>query len=119
MHIHGTGIDVSAVNNVPASATALWAKNGATIHAKETAYNLISGIGGTVTRIIYQDGHIHAPDNWEHIPNPTTIPNYTSVTRADTTIIASGTSGGHPHSAIYDTSRPSKWFDTVDKTCTP
>ena len=119
VHIHGTGIDVTAVNGAPAVATALWATNGAMIHANETAYNLSSGTGGQVIRVLNQGSHIHAPYLWEHIPDPATIPNYTSVTGADMAPIASGTSDGHPHFAIYDSTCASKWFDTVDKTCRP
>lgn len=117
MHIHGTGIDVLSTNAT--NIAALIASNGGMIHANEAAYNLRTGTGATVTRIINTGGHIHAPYLWEHIPDPTTIPNFTSVTGADMTTLANGTSDGHPHFAIYDSSCSSKWFDTVDKACKP
>ena len=119
VHIHGTGIDAITINGAPASVTALWAENGAMIHANETAYNLSSGTGGTVTRILNNGGHVHAPYLWEHIPDATTIPNYTSVTGADITTVTTGTSDGHPHTVIYDSSCASKWYDAVDKACRP
>ncbi|MEQ1592448.1 MAG: hypothetical protein ABL892_08670 [Thiobacillaceae bacterium] len=110
IHIHGTGLDVLSAGG----ATALSADSGGMIHANGSAYNL-SSLGGTVTRIANNGGHIHAPYLWEHIPSASLI----SVTGADTTTIATGTSDGHPHPAIYDLTCPSKWFDTVDKACSP
>jgi hypothetical protein len=110
IHLHGTGIDVLSAGG----ATALSADSGGMIHANGSAYNL-SSLSGTVTRIANNGGHIHAPYLWEHIPSATLI----SVTGADTTTIATGTSDGHPHPAIYDLTCSSKWFDTVDKACSP
>lgn len=116
IHIHGTGIDV--ISQIAAPIVALKADTGGMIHANGAAYNLSTGTGGTVTRIANNGGHVHAPYVWEHIPDPVTTPNYTSVTGTDmTTILASD---GHPHLVIYDTScTSSRWYDTVDKACRP
>jgi hypothetical protein len=116
VHIHGTGIDV--ISSVPRDIWALHAEAGGMIHANASAYNL-STTSGTVTRISNAGGHIHAPYLWEHIPDPTTMPNFTSVTGADMTTVTTGTSDGHPHFVIYDSSCVSKWYDTVDKVCRP
>ena len=117
VHIHGTGIDLSS--STASAIVALNAENGAMIHANDTAYNMQSGTGGTVTRILNNGGHIHAPYLWEHIPDPTAIPNFTSVTGADMTNVTTSTSDGHPHFVIYDSTCASKWYDTVDKACRP
>ncbi len=85
VHIHGTGIDVSST--APNNLIALNAATGGMIHANESSYNL-STISGTVTRIKKDTNastHVHAPYLWEHIPDPVTIPNFTSVTGADVT----------------------------------
>lgn len=111
-HLHGTGIDVLSME--PRSVIALSAASGGTIHANGSSYNL-STSSGPITRIVNNGGHIHAPYLWEHIPTAPLV----SVTGADMATVASGTSDGHPHLAIYDTSCPSKWFDTADKICRP
>lgn len=117
VHLHGTGIDVLSME--PRNVVALSATTGGMIHANGSAYNLSTVSGSTVTRVLNNGGHIHAPYLWEHIPDPTAIPNYTSVTGADITTVTTGTSDGHPHTVIYDSSCASKWYDTVDKACRP
>jgi hypothetical protein len=113
VHLHGTGID--ALNSGgPGNIVALLADSGGIIHANGSAYNL-SSMNGTITRISNNGGHVHAPYLWEHIPSTDLV----SVTGADMTTIAAGTSDGHPHFAIYDETCASKWFDTVDKACSP
>ncbi|TCV82905.1 hypothetical protein [Sulfurirhabdus autotrophica] len=112
VHLHGTGIDVLSAE--ARNVIALSAASGGMIHANGSAYNL-STASGTVTRIANNGGHIHAPYLWEHIPTAPLI----SVTGADMTTVATGTSDGHPHLAIYDTTCVSKWYDTVDKVCRP
>jgi hypothetical protein len=117
IHIHGTGIDV--VSSVPNNIVVLNALTGGMIHANVSSYNL-STPSGTVTRIKKDTDsvtHVHAPYLWEHIPDPATIPGFVSVTGADVTTKASGTSDGHPHMLVYDASCLSKWYDTVDKAC--
>lgn len=116
VHLHGTGIDALSVE--PRNIVALSATTGGMIHANGSSYNL-STVSGTVTRILNNGGHIHAPYLWEHIPDPTTIPNYTSVTGADMTTVTTGTSDGQPHLVIYSANCTSKWYDTVDKVCRP
>jgi hypothetical protein len=96
---------------------ALSASNAGVIHANGAAYNLSTGTGGAVTRIANSGGHVHAPYLWEHIPDPATTPNFTSVTGADMAPLASGTSDGHPHFLMFDSSCSSHWYDTVDKAC--
>lgn len=80
VHIHGTGIDV--ISSAADEIAALFAENGARIHADGTAYNLATGPGGTVFRIINSGGHVHAPYTWQHIPD---YP-LRSITGADTTM---------------------------------
>lgn len=116
IHIHGTGIDFTSQTG--RDVVALNALNGGMIHANQTAYN--PSTSGTVTRVLNNGGHIHAPYLWEHIPNPSTMQNYISVDGADqATVIVNG----YPHAAIYsakctiDTNNTAAWYDTVDKTC--
>lgn len=119
VHIHGTGIDV--ISSVANNIAVFDANTGGMIHANVSSYNL-STPSGTVVRIqkdLDVNTHVHAPYFWEHIPNPTTIPNFTSVNGADMTTVTTGTSDGHPHIVVYDSSCVSKWYDTVDKVCKP
>ena len=119
VHIHGTGIDV--ISSVPNNIVVIDAKTGGMVHANVSSYNL-STPSGTVTRIKKDadaSTHVHAPYLWEHVPDPVAIPNYTSVSGADMTTMATGTSDGHTHVLVYDSSCTSKWFDTVDKLCKP
>jgi hypothetical protein len=113
IHIHGTGID--SIGSGSYSVAALLARgSGSFIHANGTAY-MMQTLGGSLFRIINADGvaHIHAPYLWEHIPTSPLV----SVTGADTTTVTTGTSDGHPHFVISDTSCSSGWYDTVDKAC--
>ncbi len=114
-HVHGSGIDVQSTeaNNI----AVLGAAADTMIHANESAYNLSTGTGGTITRILNPNGlgHVHAPYLWEHIPKSPLI----SVTGADMTTVTTNTSDGQPHLAIYSTNCPSGWYDAVDKTCRP
>lgn len=115
LHIHGTGIDV--IGNGASSITALYASgSGGEIHANVSAYNLSTGTGGSITRIFNNGSHVHAPYLWEEHSNP---PNITSVNGADMAMVTGGTSDGHPHLVVYDSSCASKWYDTTDKICRP
>lgn len=111
IHIHGTGIDV--ISGQGNNVAALIAENGAMIHANETAYNLSTGTGGTIYRIINTAGHVHAPYFWEEHAGP---PNIVSVTGADRAVITQ-TDNGHPGMVIYDTSCASKWYNIGTQTC--
>ncbi len=122
IHIHGTGIDV--LSDLAKPVVALKASTGGMIHANASAYNLRTGVGGTVTRVNNVDGlgHIHAPYLWEHIPdtdgNPSTVDtNFASANGADQTTVTA--SDGHKHTAVYDSTCPSnaRWYDQVDKIC--
>lgn len=118
LHIHGTGIDASATDG--RKVKVLSARLGGTIHADVSAYNLKSGEGGEVIRIDNVGGHIHAPYVWQHIPNPASIPNFTSADGADQAMVIA--SDGYPHTAIYSTkcktiSSNAAWYDIVDKVC--
>lgn len=118
VHVHGTGIDVVATN--ASNVKALVASSFGEIHASQSAYVLKAGVGGSVTRISSGlNGYVHAPYLWEHIPSPTTAPNFESVNGADTTTVTVGTSDGHPHMAVYSSTCPSnaRWYDQVDKVC--
>ncbi|MBI3186286.1 MAG: hypothetical protein HYZ31_00290 [Gammaproteobacteria bacterium] len=122
IHIHGTGIDaISADGN---SLYVLSANSGGEIHANGSAYNLKTGVGGSISRISNSGGHIHAPYLWEHVPNTdgdinTIDTNFSSANGADQTTVTSGTNDGHPHVAVYSTACPTtaRWYDQVDKVC--
>lgn len=111
IHIHGTGIDVlsAPANNI----VALIAASGTKIHANASAYNLSTGTGGTITRIVNNGGHVHAPYLWEEHPTP---PNIVSVTGADQAVITQ-TANGHPSIVIYDASCTSKWYNLGSQAC--
>lgn len=123
IHIHGTGIDaVSAEGNHIAVLGA--GGVGSELHVNASAYNLRTGAGGSVTRILNPtgQGHVHAPYLWEHIPNTdgninTVDTNFISINGADQTTVTAP--GGYPHPAIYSSACPAnaRWFDTVDKVC--
>ncbi len=123
IHIHGTGIDASG--GVGRTVKVLSADSGGSIHADVSAYNLSAGSGGTVIRIDNGGGtgHVHAPYLWQHIPDPATIPNYTSTNGADQSTVTLGTSDGYPHSIVYSskcvstTTAATPWWDPVDKIC--
>lgn len=122
VHIHGTGID--AIGTGPNSIVALSSLTEGEIHANETAYNLSTGVGGIISRVSKDStGHIHAPYLWEtHSGVPfANKPGITfeSVTGYDMSVVTT-TSGGipdHPHIVIYDSSCPSKWFDSTINQC--
>jgi hypothetical protein len=117
VHIHGTGIDV--ISSVPNNLVALNAATGGLIHANESSYNL-STPSGTVTRIKKDTNintHVHAPYLWEHIPDPTTIPNFTSVTGADTT---TEVVGADINMLVYNsqcTGSGGPWYNVALRTC--
>lgn len=115
-HIHGTGIDVIAVDGAPASVTALLAYDGAVIHASESSFNLSTGVGGTVTRIDNQGGTIRSPYIWASLP--LSGQDFSSETGADMTTVTD-TADGQPHLVIYSDNCASKWYDIVDKACRP
>lgn len=114
IHIHGTGIDVLG-NDMPNNVGALAAHGGGMIHADSSAFNMKTAPGGQIVRITNDGGHVHAPYLWQHIPGSPLA----SETGSDMSTITTGTSDGHPHSLIYDTSCSSTWYDTVDKACKP
>lgn len=111
LHMHGTAVDVlsSEGNNVAAIGSA----NNGFIHANEASYNLQTGSGGTVTRIINNGGTVKAPAVWEA---SAALPNIISTTGQDTAVYT-GTPGGRPHIVIYDETCTGKWFDTTANTC--
>ena len=123
VHIHGTGIDIVG-NTSPNKVVVLAADNGGEIHANSSAYNLSTGKGGTIQRVLKgvvgSGGHIHAPYMWETHPEaPFASPSgvtFKSNTGYDTAIITS-TLDGRPHMVIYDSTCTSGWWDTVTKAC--
>lgn len=122
VHIHGTGIDVIG-NELPNGVAALVAWDGGKIHANEAAYNLKTGTGGTVTRIMKDTNpatDVHAPYLWGQYPTPQhpSLPNITSLTGTDMAVVTD-TSDRRPHLVIYDSTCTSKWYDTTDKRCRP
>lgn len=116
VHIHGTGIDVLALDGAPANITALSAANGAEIHADGSSYNLSTGTGGTVTRILKDTNpstHIHAPYQWQHIPSFPLV----SVTGAD---MATETVGADINMLVYNsqcTGSGGPWYNVALRTC--
>ena len=114
VHSHGVGIDVIAKPGW--SATALTASNGAHIHASESAYFFGTSTAGIdVYRIYNTGGTVHAPHQWSTGVNP---PDIQSIDGSDTAIVT-GTSDGHPHMVVYDSSCASSWYDMVDGACRP
>jgi hypothetical protein len=114
VHVHGTGIDV--ISTVPNNIVVLLANSGGTIHANASAYNL-STTSGTVTRISNSGGHIHAPYHWEHIPDPATIPNFTSVSGADMT---TEVVGADINMLVYNnqcTGAGGPWYNVALRSC--
>ena len=112
IHIHGTGIDV--ISKAASDIYALWVDNGGSIHANETAYNMSTGTGGSINRIVNNGGTIRAPYVWEPQATP---PNIVSVTGADTAV---DTSGPDPVMIIYNstcTGAEGPWYDPVAKAC--
>jgi hypothetical protein len=123
VHIHGTGIDIVG-NTLPNKVVALAADNGGEIHANGATYNLSTGSGGTIQRVLKgvvgSGGHIHAPYMWETHPDaPFASPpgvTFKSKTGYDTAIVTS-TLDGRPHMVIYDSTCTSGWWDTVTLNC--
>jgi hypothetical protein len=107
VHIHGTGIDIVG-NTLPNKVVALAADNGGEIHANGATYNLSTGSGGTIQRVLKgvvgSGGHIHAPYMWETHPDaPFASPpgvTFKSKTGYDTAIVTS-TLDGRPHMVRY------------------
>lgn len=122
IHIHGTGIDNIAENDIP--ITVLRARSGGHIHANESANVVRVGSGGSITRIDNIGGHVSAPYMWGSVPNTdgnhaTLDTNFFSADGTDQAMVTTGTSDGFPHPAVYSNSCPptARWYDTVDKTC--
>jgi hypothetical protein len=121
IHIHGTGIDV--ISTAGNQIAALIASNGAMIHANESSYNMSTGTGGKLTRILNNGGDVRAPYLWEQNSQP---PSIVSANGADmavqTNCAASGcqTTGTETHLLIYNTSCTGSggpWFDVVTRAC--
>jgi len=125
IHIHGTGIAV--ISPQAANIKVLIAEDGGLIHANGSAYNLSTGAGGTIARIIETtNGNIKAPYLWEPQSGLLDI---TSLTGADTYVETDCDSSGdcsgnssaskHPHPMVYDDScaKSGPWFDTVTGEC--
>lgn len=119
IHIHGTGIDVIG-NEQPNSIAALIATSGGSIHALESSYNLKTGLGGTITRIIDEndphDHKVHAPFMW---PPHATVPDVISTDGSDVAVVNGTTAGGtaYPRFVIYSTACSSRWFDVGANAC--
>jgi hypothetical protein len=111
VHIHGTGIDVIAQG-----ANTLYALGAAYhghIHANASAYNLKTGTGGTITRILTDsNGEVMAPYLWQNGTPPAII----SKTGADMVVVPVS---GVPHMLIYKLacSGSSNWYDTHTQAC--
>lgn len=115
--ISGTGIDV--LNIQPNAAGVLAVNNGGEIHANSAAYNLSTGAGGTVTRILNAGGTVNAAYQWEphpEVPLKSTGATLLSITGADTAVVTN-TTDSRPHLVIYDSTCASKWFDLVTNGC--
>ena len=123
VHIHGTGIDIVG-NASPNKVVALAADNGGEIHANSSAYNLSTGSGGTIQRVLKGvvggGGHIHAPYLWETHPEAPFVSSpgvtFKSVTGYDMAMVTS-TVDGRPHMLVYDSTCTSGWWDTVTQSC--
>lgn len=113
IHIHGTGIDM--LTSADATAEVFNATAGGMIDANASAYNLKTGVNGSIVRVNNNvgTGHVHAPHLWEEHPMP---PNIVSVTGAD---MAVTTDNGETHLVIYNSNCASKWFDVNTNACRP
>lgn len=112
IHIHGTGIDV--ISDAANDIIAIDVGQDGTVHAQETAYNLKTAPGGTITRVVNAGGMAMASYAWQSAAE---APAITSITGADTAIVTN-TADGHPHQLVYDTScGTSKWYDTTIGAC--
>ncbi len=142
VHIHGTGIDVIG-NSLGNHIAALMAATGGEIHANGAAYNLMTGPGGKIYRLINNTtspGHIHAPYLWEPHTTPPVNAGSTTNTPANALVSLDGadiaietdcsattsgttagcmTTGTEPHILIYkstcNTNGP--WWDVILKKC--
>ena len=113
IHIHGTGIDVitDAANDI----TALKASNNGSIHASASSYVLITGEGGTKTRLSESGGKIMAPFSWNQ---DTTPPDINTVDGADSVVVFNpAASGETPHLLIYSSNCTSNWFEVNTNSC--
>ena len=123
VHIHGTGIDV--VSNTASNIVALEVGVGGEIHANETAYNMKTGAGGSITRILNPNnvGHVHAPYVWqEHAQPPGVISQNGADMAVQTGCAANGCQnvGTETHLLIYNascTGAGGSWFDVVTRAC--
>ena len=114
VHIHGTGIDMLSTGN--SNFTVLRATDSSRIHADASGYNLSTGTGGTIARILDQttSGHgIHAPYLWQAHNAP---PSITSKDGADVAVV-NDSSG--PRFVIYNNACASKWYDVGNNACRP
>lgn len=114
VHLHGTGVDMLSTG--AASFIALRATDTSRIHADASAYNLSTGTGGTITRVLDQttSGHgIHAPYLWQGHDNP---PSIISVNGADVAVVNDATG---PRFVIYNSACASKWYDVGNNACRP
>jgi hypothetical protein len=114
IHIHGTGIDL--LTPTVSSLIGLTASGGSKIHADGAAFNMSTGSGGTITRILDQttSGHgIHAPYLWQGHDSP---PSIISVNGADVAVV---NDAAGPRFVIYNNACPSKWYDVGNNACRP
>jgi len=119
LHIHGTGIDVLSDIAVPVTVLTT---NGGTIHANETAYNLRTGGGQTITRIVNNGGSVSAPFQWKENTEPPAINSVNGADMAvETDCDATGcqSSGSETHLLIYNNNcvTDGPWFDVVTGAC--
>lgn len=116
VHIHGTGIDT--ISDSGQDITVLKAYYGGFIHANASAYVVTTS--GNSTRVTTENGGvIHAPYQWQHIPDATTGSGFTTANGADTATVVTGTSDGHPHTVVYSSQCPpeARWYDQADRIC--
>ncbi|GAB4515188.1 MAG: hypothetical protein Tsb0026_20750 [Sulfuricaulis sp.] len=114
IHLHGTGIDM--LSTAASNFVALHAQNTARIHADSSAYNLSTGAGGSITRILDQttSGHgVHAPYLWHGHDTP---PSIITENGADVAVVNDPTG---PRFVIYNSACSSKWYDVGNNACRP
>jgi len=114
VHIHGTGIDM--LSTVANNFIVLNAQDTARIHADSSAYNLSTGSGGTITRVLDQttSGHgVHAPYLWTGHAAP---PSIISANGADVAVV---NDPAGPRFVIYNNTCPSMWYDVGNNACRP
>jgi hypothetical protein len=114
IHIHGTGIDL--LTPTATQLIGLHAIDTGRVHADDSAFNVSTGPGGTITRILDETTSgpgVHAPYLWTRQDAP---PSIISKDGADVAVVNESTG---PRFLIYNSACASKWYDVGNNACRP